>query len=232
MSNKQETTNSSKEHRTTASYVVGFLLSLIFTAIPYYMVVNKTVTGNSLLATILGFAVLQMLVQIFFFLHLGRGPKPLYNVAFFVSTVGIILLVVFGSIFIMDHLHYNMAPPQDVTKKLAQDEAIAQVGGEKTGACTDLGENHQVVIRGGRMDPVHVNAKLCDTLSFINEDAKSYDLIFGEKSQPKTYGGETGLSIRKSYPTTITLNQEGSNLIFRDNLNPMMTGYFTVTPNN
>lgn len=228
MSKKPDNTNQTREHRTTTSYVVGFILSLIFTAIPYYMVVNKTVTGNSLLATILGFAVLQMLVQIFFFLHLGRGPKPLYNVVFFVSTVGLILVVVFGSIFIMDHLHYNMAPPQDVTKKLAQDEAIAQVGGEKTGACTDFGANHQVVIRDGKISPVHIDAKLCDTLSFINEDTKSYDLVFGEKSQPTTYGGETGIPIRKSYPTTITLNQESSNLLFRDSLNPMMTGYFTV----
>ena len=68
------------ERGTITSYVIGFLLSLVFTAIPYYLVVNKTVEGNTLLATILGFAVLQMAVQIFFFLHLGRGPKPLYNV--------------------------------------------------------------------------------------------------------------------------------------------------------
>lgn len=223
-------TNQTKEHRTTTSYIVGFLLSLIFTAIPYYMVVNKTVTGTALLATILGFAVLQMLVQIFFFLHLGRGPKPLYNVAFFVSTVGIILVVVFGSIFIMDHLHYNMAPPKDLTTKLAQDEAIGQVGGEKTGACTDLGENHQVIIRAGKIYPSHVEAKLCDTLSFINEDDKSYDFFFDTKSGTKTYGGETGVSLRKSYPTTITLNQLHSNMVFRDRVDATMTGDFTVTP--
>jgi hypothetical protein len=193
------------------------------------MVVNKTVTGRSLMVTILGFAVLQMLVQIFFFLHLGRGPKPLYNVAFFVSTVGIILVVVFGSIFIIDHLHYNMAPPQDLAKKLAQDEAIGQVGGEKTGACTDLGENHQIVIRDGKPNPVRVDAQLCDTLSFINEDNKSYDLVFGTKSEPKTYGGETGIALRKNYPTTITLNQKSSSVLFHDSIDPAMTGSFTVT---
>jgi len=219
-----------KEHRTTTSYVVGFILSLIFTAIPYYMVVNKTVTGRSLLVTILGFAVLQMLVQIFFFLHLGRGPKPLYIVAFFVSTVGIILVVVFGSIFIIDHWHYNMAPPKDLATKLAQDEAIGQVGGEKTGACTDLGENHQIIIKDGKPNPIRVDAELCDTLSFINEDSKSYDLVFGEKSDPKTYGGETGIAIRKNYPTTITLNQKTSGILFRDGLDPTLTGSFTVDP--
>src|SRR5687768_12731131 len=86
------------EHGTMKSYVIGFVLSLIFTFIPYYLVVNKTVSGGVLLATILGFAVLQMIIQITFFLHLGRGPKPKWNLYFFISTVGIILVVVGGSI--------------------------------------------------------------------------------------------------------------------------------------
>ena len=116
-------------HKTINSYIVGFVLSLIFTAIPYYMVVNQTVTGTSLLLTILGFAVLQMLVQIFFFLHLGRGPKPLYNVVFFASTVGIILVVVGGSIVIINNLHYNKSP-SDQTKSLVEGEGIYQIDGD------------------------------------------------------------------------------------------------------
>jgi cytochrome o ubiquinol oxidase operon protein cyoD len=231
MSKKLPTKNQPKEHGTTASYVVGFILSLIFTAIPYYMVVNKTISGTALLATILGFAVLQMFVQIFFFLHLGRGPKPLYNVAFFVSTVGIILVVVVGSIFIMDHLHYNMAmTPQDLTKKLSQDEAISQVGGEKTGACTDLGDNHQVIIHDGKVNPARTEARLCDTLTFINEDSKTREIAFGPHPDQGLYGGETEVKVPSNYPVTITLNQLSSNFLFRDRLDPATAGYFTVTP--
>jgi cytochrome o ubiquinol oxidase operon protein cyoD len=219
------------EHGTLASYVIGFILSLVFTAIPYYLVVNKTVTGNVLLATILAFAVLQMAVQIFFFLHLGRGPKPLYNVAFFVSTVGIILVVVLGSMFIMDHLSYNMMASKATTTKLAQDEGISQVGGEKTGACADIGVNYQLVIRNGLASPLRTEAHLCDSLTFINQDSAVHEIVFGSYPHSEDYGGETGLNVRNGHPKTITLNQLGTHSYY-DHLHPTTAGYFVVTQNS
>jgi cytochrome o ubiquinol oxidase subunit IV len=215
-------------HGTTASYVVGFLLSLVFTAVPYYMVVSKTLTGTALLAAILGFAVVQMLIQIFFFLHLGRGPKPLYNVVFFVFTVGTILVVVGGSIFIMNNLQYNMTPAE-VVKKLAQDEAIYQIGGEKTGACQGTHENHQVTIRDGRVTPVHVEAQLCDTLTFLNQDEEVREIAFGLHPQHSGYSGEDELLVRKGRGKTITLNQVGT-YRFHDHLEPDIAGSFRVLP--
>ena len=216
------------ERGTVKSYVIGFLLSLVFTAIPYYLVVNKTVEGNTLLATILGFAVLQMAVQIFFFLHLGRGPKPLYNVVFFVSTVGIILMVVLGSIFIMNHLNYNMMPAEATTKKLAQDEGIAQVGGEKTGACANIGANHQIVIRNGVVSPLRTEARLCDSLTFVNQDDATKNIMFGVYPKRENYGGETELAARSGRPKTITLNQLGTH-VFYDSAQPQVAGQFVVT---
>ncbi len=216
------------EHGTTRSYIVGFLLSLVFTAIPYYLVVNKSLSSAALLVTILGFAVLQMAVQIFFFLHLGRGPKPLYNVVFFVSTIGIILVVVGGSIFIMNNLHYNMTPIE-ATKKLAQDESISQVGGVKTGACHDVHANHKVTISNNKVSPLHTEARLCDTLTFINEDNTVHDIAFGPHPKHEAYGGENELMVRKERAKTITLNQAGTYL-FHDHLDPTITGDFTVSP--
>lgn len=214
------------EHRTTTSYIVGFILSLIFTLIPYYMVVNQTVTGTSLLITILGFAVLQMLVQIFFFLHLGRGPKPFYNVAFFISTVGIILVVVGGSIIIINNLHYNKTP-SDQAKSLVNGEAIYQINGEQTGACHGQHQNHRVTIRNGKVTPQYTFAGKCDTLTFINEDDEVKDIAFGEHPQHNSYAGETEYIIRKSHNKTITLSQSGT-YRFHDHLQPETAGEFTV----
>ncbi len=214
------------EHGTTKSYIIGFVLSLVFTAIPYYMVVNKSVSGTALLVTILGFAVLQMLIQIFFFLHLGRGPKPLYNVVFFASTVGIILVVVGGSIFIMRNLHYMT--PAEATKKLVQDESIYQIGGAMTGACQGARANHQVTIVNGRVSPAHTDAQLCDTLTFINEDSTEREITFGTHPQHGSYAGETELTLRNGRNKTITLNQTGS-YQFHDHLDAEVAGDFTVT---
>lgn len=221
-------THKDSEHRTTQSYVVGFILSLIFTAIPYYLVVNESLEGTKLLMTILGFAVLQMLIQIFFFLHLGRGPKPLYNVVFFVSTVGIILVVVGGSIFIMSNLYHNMTPAE-VTTNLAEKEGIYQISGTKTGACQSLGSNHQVTISNGVVSPANIEAKQCDTLTFINEDEKPREMTFGTHPNHGAYGGEYEVLVRKGRAKTMTLNETGV-FQFHDHLDPSVTGGFSVQP--
>lgn len=217
-----------QEHGTMKSYVIGFILSLVFTFISYYMVVNQTVRGSLLLATILAFAVLQMIIQIIFFLHLGRGPKPLYNVVFFISTVGIILLVIGGSIMIINNLHYNMAP-LDQAKKLANDEGIYQIGGEQTGACQGQHANHQITIKNDQVSPLYTLARKCDTLTFINEDSGIREINFGAHPQHEVYAGETELLIRKSKAKTITLSESGT-YQFHDHLHAETAGGFTVNP--
>lgn len=219
--------SSKAEHKTMTSYIVGFALSLVFTFIPYYMVVNQTVTGTALLVTILGFAVVQMLIQIVFFLHLGRGPKPLYNVVFFISTVGIILVVVGGSIVIINNLHYNKTT-SDQVKVLVEGEGIYQVGGEKTGACQGQHANHLVTIKSGIVIPLYTDAKKCDTLTFSNQDQEVRELTFGEHPEHKTYAGETEYIIRSGKNKTITLSESGT-YRFHDHLQPDTAGYFSVT---
>lgn len=219
---------SSSEHGSMKSYVIGFILSLVFTFIPYYLVVSQKLTGSILLATILGFGVLQMLVQIFFFLHLGRGPKPLYNVVFFVSTVGIILVVVGGSIMIINNLRYNMAPAEQ-TKKLTNGEGIYQIGGEKTGACRGVHANHKVTIANGQVNPAHTEARACDTLTFINQDDKGREITFGSHPDHGVYAGEDELQVRKKRGKTMTLSETGT-YNFHDHLDPTVKGSFTVAP--
>lgn len=215
------------EHGTTKSYVIGFILSLVFTAIPYYTVVNETISGSALLATIIGVALLQMIVQIVFFLHLGRGPKPLYNVVFFIATVGIIFVVVVGSIWIMNHLNYNMAPV-DMSKYLIEREGIYQIDGEKTGACYGDHDNHKVVIKDGKVNPAYIVAKRCDTITFINEDNQLRELAFGAHPQHDSYAGETEVPLRTGRNKTITLSEVGA-YNFHDHFEPTTGGHFTVS---
>ncbi len=225
---RQPTNHAHLEHKTAESYVVGFILSLIFTFIPYYMVVNKTVTGSALLYTILGFGVLQMLVQIIFFLHLGRGPKPFYNVGFYVATVGAIIVVVGGSVVIINNLHYNMSVP-DQTKKLIADEGIYQIGGEKTGACQGQHNNYKVVIKNGQVTPLHTLANQCDTLTFINEDRAPREITFGTHPHHAAYAGDDELPVLKGRNKTITLSELGT-FQFHDHLQAETAGDFTVAP--
>lgn len=100
------------------SYVFGFVISLLLTFaayIPAVMYINSdqnALPREILISLLLILAVLQLFVQLIFFLHLGHEKGPRWNLVFFLSTVSIFFMVVVGSIWIMYHLNYNMMPQQ------------------------------------------------------------------------------------------------------------------------
>lgn len=217
-----------REPSTARPYVIGFLLSVVCTLVPYYMVVEKIVTGTTLLATIIGFAMVQLIIQVVFFLHIGREKKPRFNLFFLVSTIGIIFVVVVGSIWIMNHLHYNMAG-KDVADKISTDEAVYQVDGQQVGTCPGTGTNHKIELKNNTAHPPHIDAKLCDTLTIINLDDTERTINFGAYEQHETYAGETGHTIRPGRSTVLTLTEPGIHT-FHDHIQNEISGGFTVTP--
>lgn len=93
---------------TVSKYVTGFVLSLILTLLAYSMVVGGA-TGSWVLLTLGGLAILQMLVQLMFFLHLGEEAKPRQKLWSFVFMAIVLLILVAGSIWIMYNMNYNMS---------------------------------------------------------------------------------------------------------------------------
>jgi len=89
-------------------YSTGFLLSLIITVFAYAAVVNKLASGDTLLYSLAGLALVQAIVQLIFFLKLGREEGAKWRLAAFASMLVVLLIVVIGSIWIMHHLNYNM----------------------------------------------------------------------------------------------------------------------------
>jgi len=228
MENQQESSTKTNEHGSLRSYIIGFVLSLVLTIIPYYMVTRGNGTGRTLLLLILGLAIVQMFVQIFFFLHLGRGPKPLYNIVFFAGTAGLIVMVIGASLLIMDNLYRNMSPAE-VTTRLAQDENIAELGGQPTGACQGNKDNHVVMISSTGVTPSHIDAGHCDTLTIKSSDGASYELMFGAHDAPISYGGLYEVPVRSDRAKIITLNEIGT-FSFHDATQHDITGSFTVEP--
>ncbi len=101
-------------------YVIGFVLSLVLTFIAYTLVVNKVVTGVELALSLGILALIQVIVQLVFFLHFGREKNSQFKVATFFSMLGVLLIVVAGSLWIMYHLDYNMMnmPPDQLQQRL------------------------------------------------------------------------------------------------------------------
>lgn len=88
------------------SYVVGFVLSVIATLMAYLIVVNHVWPMATLIYVILAIAVIQLITQVIFFLHIGRGSH--WKFVTFIFAIIIVLIIVVGTIWIMNNLNYNM----------------------------------------------------------------------------------------------------------------------------
>lgn len=88
-------------HGSVKSYVIGFIWSIVLTVIPILLVVNKTFSKGVLTTVIVTIAVLQLLVQLFYFMHIREGEKPRYNVMTLILGLVIVFTIVAGSMWIM-----------------------------------------------------------------------------------------------------------------------------------
>lgn len=106
------------------SYIVGFILSIVTTVLAYFVVVNELWTKQTLIYMVMGIAVVQLIVQLVFFLHLGRGNR--WKVITLAFAVFFVLLVVVGSLWIMENLDYNMMTmsPEEMNQYMSENEGI------------------------------------------------------------------------------------------------------------
>jgi cytochrome o ubiquinol oxidase subunit IV len=97
-------------HGSVQSYLIGFGLSVILTAIPFGLVMSGAVPASSAIPICIGFAVTQIGVHLVYFLHMNTSPSQTWNLAAFVFTLIILVILVAGSLWVMYHLDTNMMP--------------------------------------------------------------------------------------------------------------------------
>jgi cytochrome o ubiquinol oxidase operon protein cyoD len=101
------------------SYSIGFGLSLVLTLMAYLSVTKHIASGWGLIFVLTALALVQLLVQLLFFLHLGRESKPRWNLQVMLFAAGVVFIIVFGSLWIMKNLQYNHSQsltPQEIIK--------------------------------------------------------------------------------------------------------------------
>lgn len=114
------------------SYITGFVLSIICTVIVYLLVSKHVATDHNelshrfLVAITMAFAMVQLIVQLVFFLHLGREQKPKWNTYALLFTGLIVAIVVAGTLWIMANLDYSHAntTPSQVETEIIKDEGF------------------------------------------------------------------------------------------------------------
>ena len=97
-----------ESHGSTKDYVVGFVLSVILTVIPFAIVMNPVMSKAATLFTIVAFAVVQIYVHLVYFLHMNTSSAQRWNTVAFVFTILITIIVVALSIWIIWSMHYYM----------------------------------------------------------------------------------------------------------------------------
>ena len=109
-----------KTHGTISSLSIGFLLSILLTLSAYLLVTQHLIPVTVMAFSVIFLALMQFVVQMLFFLHLDKESGPRWNLIVFLSTISFVLVVLLGSLWIMNHLNYNMSP--DTVNLYMQDE--------------------------------------------------------------------------------------------------------------
>ena len=97
-------------HGSRRGYLIGFLASVVLTAIPFWLVMTGTLSGPVTAIVIIVLAVVQIGVHTASFLHVNTKAEGGWTLLAYVFTAVLVLIVIAGSLWIMYHLNTNMMP--------------------------------------------------------------------------------------------------------------------------
>ena len=97
-------------HGSYKSYLTGFLLSVVLTAIPFWLVMTGTLSNQTTALVIMAFAVAQIVVHMIYFLHMDTKSEAGWNFMALIFTIVVVVIVLSGSLWVMYHMNANMMP--------------------------------------------------------------------------------------------------------------------------
>jgi len=94
--------------RSIRPYLIGLGLALLLTAIPFALVAAHALPRLTMLVIIAIAAVIQILVHLRFFFHLGFRSTPRENLIAMAFAAVLIVLMLGGTLWIMFDLYHRM----------------------------------------------------------------------------------------------------------------------------
>ena len=99
------------DHGSFKSYMIGFILSVLLTAVPFWLVMgdvldNKTFT----VLLIMGLGVIQIFVHMIYFLHMNTKSEGGWTFMALIFTVVVVMITLIGSLWVMYNMNKNMMP--------------------------------------------------------------------------------------------------------------------------
>lgn len=122
-------TNSKKLlDRTFFKYLIGFIISIALSLEAYYLALGNNLNYANLIAILLLLAVIQLIVQLVFFIHIVDEKKPRINLQVLIFASFTVLVIVFGSLWIMNNLdkyHGAKTLPKETNEYIIKDEGFS-----------------------------------------------------------------------------------------------------------
>lgn len=106
-------------HGTFKSYVIGFIFSLLLTIVSFSLVIMKYFSNQVTIYVIAGLALMQAIVQLLLFLHVGQEAKPRWETIVFYFMVLVLVIIVLGTLWIMHDLDVRMM--SEMTREMKHD---------------------------------------------------------------------------------------------------------------
>jgi cytochrome o ubiquinol oxidase operon protein cyoD len=98
-------------HGTLKGYVTGFVLAVILTVIPFWLVMGDVFADAQTTAlVIMALAVVQIIVHMVYFLHMNTKSEGGWTMLALIFTVVLVVITLSGSLWVMYHLNHNMMP--------------------------------------------------------------------------------------------------------------------------
>ncbi len=98
-------------HGSLRGYMIGFVLSVILTGIPFWLVMTGALGNATATAfAIMGFAVVQIVVHMVFFLHMNFRSEGGWTMLALGFTLILVVITLAGSLWVMYHMNTNMMP--------------------------------------------------------------------------------------------------------------------------
>jgi cytochrome o ubiquinol oxidase subunit IV len=98
-------------HGTFKSYVTGFVLSVILTAIPFWLVMGGVLNDTVITSiVIMALAAMQIVVHMIYFLHMNTKSEGGWTFLALLFTLTLVVITLVGSIWVMYHMDRNMMP--------------------------------------------------------------------------------------------------------------------------
>lgn len=107
-------------HGTRRGYLIGFALSAVLTAAPFWLVMTGAfANAQAAAAIVIALAFVQIIVHTVFFLHVNTRSEGGWTLMALIFTVVMVAIVISGSLWIMYHLNSNMMPMTPATMPTA-----------------------------------------------------------------------------------------------------------------